>query len=197
MERTAYTNQKSGSIFSNLLRFFIRKFKRKERPLGDGATFPVDGVYRFFEMVRKDDSFAVNDRSFSLSTLLNNEALTEMYESASMVIASCNASCSFYFPFDCTPGKVWPLDDALSVTFIHSSEYGRVALFEIGATQTFEPVKPYKKGDEKGYFVRENSAIILLFEKDKIVFEKDLGKGHMGETFGKPRKINPFVMAGQ
>jgi len=51
---------------------------------------------------------------------------------------------------------------------------------EIGATacgsihQTFTPQKSYKKGDEKGYFEFGGSALILLFEKGRITFEKDL-----------------------
>ncbi|MBS0650081.1 MAG: phosphatidylserine decarboxylase, partial [Verrucomicrobia bacterium] len=40
--------------------------------------------------------------------------------------------------------------------------------------QTFTSGQPCSKGDEKGYFSFGGSCLVLLFEPNRIVFDKDL-----------------------
>jgi phosphatidylserine decarboxylase len=53
---------------------------------------------------------------------------------------------------------------------------------EVGATfvgsihQTFTPNRQCEKGEEKGFFDLGGSTIVLLFEKGKIQFDRDLVK---------------------
>ena len=51
---------------------------------------------------------------------------------------------------------------------------------EVGATfvgsikQTYSPLRPVKKGDEKGYFEFGGSCVILIFPPNVISFSQDL-----------------------
>ncbi|MCH3965444.1 MAG: phosphatidylserine decarboxylase [Clostridium sp.] len=65
-------------------------------------------------------------------------------------------------------------------SIFHSSNFGDVLYVEIGATcvgsivQTYSPGKNICKGDEKGYFKFGGSTVILFFEKNKIIIDRDI-----------------------
>jgi phosphatidylserine decarboxylase len=67
-----------------------------------------------------------------------------------------------------------------SLTAYEIRQFGEVLYIEVGATavgsiqQTFTPEKMVLKGEEKGYFAFGGSTVLLLFEKDRIQFDKDL-----------------------
>lgn len=84
-------------------------------------------------------------------------------------------------------------------SLFHSDNFGDVLYVEIGATcvgsivQTYLPGKTIEKGAEKGYFKFGGSTIILFFEQNKVIIDKDLleqsnlgyeTKILMGETIG-------------
>lgn len=179
--------------------FFIRTLKPSARPLSQSpALIPADGRYWFYQNIDQTDHFIVKGQKFHLSTLLN--APTESYQT--MVIARlCPTDYHrFHFPCDCTPGETRLINGPLysvnpiairqnlsiltenkrCVTPLQTSHFGTVQYIEIGATcvgsinQTFIPNKPYKKGDEKGYFAFGGSALILLFEAGRLTLDPDL-----------------------
>eukprot|EP01134_Creolimax_fragrantissima_P006788 CFRG6788T1 len=63
---------------------------------------------------------------------------------------------------------------------LHTEEFGLVIMVCIGATMvgsvniTVEDESEIKKGDEHGYFAFGGSTVIMLFEKDRVVFDQDL-----------------------
>ena len=63
---------------------------------------------------------------------------------------------------------------------LSTADYGDILITDVGATmvgsitQTYKAETEVKKGDEKGYFSFGGSTLVLLFEKDKVVFDKDL-----------------------
>jgi phosphatidylserine decarboxylase len=66
------------------------------------------------------------------------------------------------------------------LTLIDSPDFGRVAMFEVGATnvgtirQTFVPGRAAKKGDEKGFFAFGGSCVITVFARGRLRFDSDL-----------------------
>jgi len=186
------------------------------------ATLPADGRYLVYPTISSNHSFTVKGQNFDMQTLLKSEALAKEYEGGAMAIARlCPVDYHrFHFPCDgapSTPQKInGPLysvnpialakninylaENKREITFIESDHFGKVAFIEVGATyvgtirQTFDPSKPCKKGDEKGYFEFGGSCIILLFQKGTITFDDDLiaatGQGFetlglMGQSLGR------------
>ena len=168
----------------------------------DTAIIPADGRYRFFQNMGEVDGFVVKGEKFDLSKLLGDEKLSRHYTNGSMVMARlCPVDYHrFHFPVNCVPGpsklingylySVNPIavkknihifsQNKRMITELDSPEFGKVLFIEIGATnvgtinQTFEANFPYKKGEEKGYFSFGGSALILLFEPNRIKFDRDL-----------------------
>ena len=67
---------------------------------------------------------------------------------------------------------------------------------KVGIVQTYKPNSSVKKGEEKGYFLFGGSTCILVFEKDKVVIDKDIIENtqnkietriYMGEKFGNEK----------
>lgn len=183
--------------------FFIRKLKPEARPIhSSDAVIPADGRYWFYEKISSGMELFVKGQPFNLERLLQNEDLAERYQGGSAILARLCPSDyhRFHFPIDCTPGiatlingplfSVNPLavkqnlsyltENKRKLTLLESPLFGQVAYLEVGATccgsiiETFIPDKPVKKGDEKGYFEFGGSALILLFEPNRITFSPDL-----------------------
>jgi phosphatidylserine decarboxylase len=191
------------TAFSSFNDFFIRKLKPECRPFAQSpAIIPADGRYRFYNDLSENQIFSVKNKDFSLATLLRDENKAAKFINGSLVIARlCPTDCHrFYFPIDCTPqashlinGMLYSVNpiaikdnpwiyctNRRVVTYLESEHFGTVAFLEIGATnvgsiiQTYTPNKPYKKGEEKGYFSFGGSALIMLFEPKSIHFDPDL-----------------------
>ena len=172
------------------------------------AIIPADGRYKFFPKIVNSSQFLVKDTLFDLKKLLQDEKEAALFENGSLVMARlCPTDCHrFYFPFDCIPSKsrlingklfsvnpiatknnpwIWT-ENRRVVTLLQSELFGTCAYIEVGATnvgsiiQTFTPNIFYTKGAEKGYFSFGGSAILLLFEKNRISFAPDLRTGPSG-----------------
>lgn len=71
-------------------------------------------------------------------------------------------------------------DNARTVVWIDSKEFGKVAVVCVGAMLvgsiiiTAELGKEVKRTDEMGYFAFGGSTLIVIFQKDKISFDHDL-----------------------
>lgn len=183
--------------------FFSRKLLPSARPIAQsGVIAPADGRYLFYENIATCDGFVVKGKKFSLDRLLGDPLLADRYRNGSMVIARLCPSDyhRFHFPCDCIPGEprlmngplfsVNPIaikrnfeilaENKRVVTLLKTTSYGEIAFLEVGAMcvgsihQTYVPHKPYRKGDEKGFFSFGGSCLILLFEQNRVQFDEDL-----------------------
>lgn len=68
------------------------------------------------------------------------------------------------------------------VSILETEHFGKLAYIEVGATcvgkivQSFDESKPFKKGDEKGYFLFGGSTVVLCGEKGKWTPSEDMLK---------------------
>lgn len=211
------------SSFKNFNDFFIRHLKKECRPIHSSkAVIPADGRYFFYQNIEIASEFVVKGQKFCLDKLLGDKDLAAKYVGGSMVIARlCPTDYHrYHFPIDCTPSttklingylySVNPIalkqninifsENKRILTNLKSKEFGNVLFIEIGAMnvgsiiETSNQEEQYNKGDEKGYFSFGGSALILLFEKNKIQFDKDLIGNEleirclMGQSMGSVEK---------
>ena len=190
--------------FGSFNDFFIRKIKKSCRPVDPNsriAVMPADGRYLVIPDVSRACGFYVKGQHFDLSSFLLKDEWSRRYKNGSMAIARlCPVDYHrFHFPVDGiakTPRAIQgPLfsvnpialrkrlsilwENKRVITEIISEEFGTVSMVEIGATcvgsihQIYSP-GPVHKGNEKGYFSFGGSCIVLLFEKNRIMFDEDL-----------------------
>jgi len=66
------------------------------------------------------------------------------------------------------------------VSILETEHFGKLAYIEVGATcvgkivQSFDESQPFKKGDEKGYFLFGGSTVVLCGEKGKWAPSEDM-----------------------
>ena len=168
----------------------------------DVAVLPADGRYMVFQNINLSDGFYVKGAKFDLYSFLQDKSLAAKYHKGSMVIARlCPTDYHrFHFPFDCFAAQprringylysVNPLavrkninifsENKRVITLLETDNFADVLYIEVGATNvgsicmSFIPNTRNKKGEEKGYFALGGSSIVLLFEENKIKFDKDL-----------------------
>ena len=175
---------------------------RPMAPGDDVAVIPADGRYLFYQEISKADGFVVKGKKFDLESLLRDSCLAKKYEGGSMVIGRlCPTDCHrFHFPCGGSSshprlingwlGSVNPMasknnplvfvENKRYLSELQTKSFGRILYLEIGATSvgsvhytcSFE--KECEKGTEKGYFSFGASALILLFEPLRILFDEDL-----------------------
>lgn len=187
-----------NAFFYRKLKSQVRPIEEKE----DHAIIPADGRYLFYQDISKADGFIVKGKTFSLHDLLKNDELAKSYERGSMVIARlCPTDYHrFHFPCAGTSKKPQLINGYLSsvnplalkqnvsiltenkrfLTRLFTRNFGQILYIEVGATNvgsihhTFISGEEFKKGEEKGYFSFGASALILLFEPNRIIFDEDL-----------------------
>lgn len=214
-------------IFKTFNEFFFRKLKPGARPIaGDDLTavFPADGRHLGFECIAEAPGIFVKGATFTLEKLCQSRKLAEQYARGSMVLSRlCPVDYHrFHFPVGGTPEHPVRIDGPLySVsplalrrniqylvenrriyTVIQSPVFGRVLMFEVGATcvggieHTFTPGVPVRKGEEKGYFEFGGSETITIFEPERVRLADDLLKqsaegrelyARMGDSMGRAR----------
>lgn len=185
------------------------------------AVFPADGRYLVIDDIEKSPRFFIKGQKFSLEEFIGCADLAKKYNQGAMVIARlCPTDYHrFHFPFHCIPSfpkliqgayySVSPLalrknlsilcENKRMLTKLETVHFGEVLFVEVGATavgsihQTYTPLKPCYKGEEKGYFEFGGSTIVMIFEPSRITFDEDLlkasqdcleVKGLMGESLG-------------
>lgn len=196
-------NEFLESHFDSFNDFFIRKLKPEARPMeGAPAVIPADARYYFHQNIAASKGFIVKGQKFSLEKLLQSKDLAERYKEGAMVMARlCPVDYHrFHFPCACVPGgtqiingwlySVNPIalkqnihiftENKRTLCELDTQDFGKVLYMEVGATnvgsivETYVPGVATMKGAEKGYFEFGASALIILFEKDRIVFDSDL-----------------------
>lgn len=186
------------------------------------AVMPADGRYYFYPNIDTCDGFIVKGEKFDLKELLNDEKLAQQYCNGSLVIGRLCPVDYHRFHFACNgiPGDTKVINGWLysvnpiaikqnikiftqnkrTLCELQTDHFGKVLVMEFGATtvgtiiETYTPHQPCLKGDEKGYFSFGGSALMLIFEKDRIAFDSDLlaatAQGleircQMGQSLGK------------
>lgn len=168
------------------------------------AVIPADGRYFFYSDLNQIPKITVKNNCFSLESLLKDKRLAEEYSGGSLVLARLCPSDyhRFHFPTSGIPGRarlingyyysVNPLairknfsifsENKRSCSVIEETPFGKIVYLAIGATnvasieETFTPDCFVHKGAERGFFQFGGSALILLFKKGTIVFDRDLLK---------------------
>ena len=185
--------------------FFYRKLKPGARPVApdpDAAVFPADGRHLGFQNIDEAEGIFVKGAKFTLGKLCGDRELARRYAHGSIVLSRlCPVDYHrYHFPVSGTPSNPVLIEGALysvnplalkkninfltenkrAYTKIDSPEFGKVLMFEVGATcvgsfeYTFTPGVPMQKGSEKGYFRFGGSETITLFEKERIILAEDL-----------------------
>lgn len=188
--------------FSSFNDFFYRKLKSGSRPIQDGLVSPADGKVVVFENVDEYTQFYVKGKNFTVKSFLRDDELAKKYNGGSMVVIRLAPTDyhRYHFPAagPATPSKlinghyysVSPIamkqsleifcENKREYSIQQSNEFGDILICDVGATmvgsiiQTYKPGTHLEKGAEKGYFAFGGSTLVLLFEKGKVKFNKDL-----------------------
>jgi phosphatidylserine decarboxylase len=184
--------------------FFYRKLKPEARPIAAGenvAVFPADGRHLAIANVSAADTFYLKGQAFDLTSFIGDQKLAREFEGGSLLISRlCPVDYHrFHFPVggqasasQLLPGtlrSVSPLalrrqlsilwENRRERTVVDSESFGKVLVFEVGATcvggihQTYAQ-GAVEKGSEKGYFSFGGSCVTTVFQKDAIQLDADL-----------------------
>lgn len=196
---------KSPLEFKTFNEFFYRALRQGARPVAGGdevAVFAADGRHLVFPDVDRADGFYVKGAKFSLAELFGDAALAAEFAGGAMVISRlCPVDYHrFHFPVAGVPAEpklingylysVSPIalrrdvgylvQNKRALTLVDQTRFGRVAMFEVGATcvgtikNPFVPGRPVAKGEEKGFFTFGGSCVITVFQKGRIRFDDDV-----------------------
>jgi len=196
---------KSAFDYRSFNEFFYRALKPECRPITAGAgvaVLPADGRHLVFPNVEEAAGFYVKGAKFSLAELFGDAALASEFAGGAMLISRlCPVDYHrFHFPVEGAPGtarlingwlySVSPIalrrnigylvQNKRMLTLMETEEFGRVAMFEVGATnvgsirQNYVEDRAVAKGKEKGLFAFGGSCVITVFQRGRIQFAADL-----------------------
>lgn len=191
--------------FKTFNEFFYRGLKKGARPIAPGddvAVFAADGRHLAFPDADAAEGFYVKGAKFTFAELFADEALAKEFAGGTMVISRlCPVDYHrFHFPVAGTPGEPREINGYLysvspialrrnvgylvqnkrSLTLIEGTRFGRVAVFEVGATcvgtikNVFLPGRAVAKGDEKGFFTFGGSCVITVFQRGRLQLDADV-----------------------
>jgi phosphatidylserine decarboxylase len=209
--------------FNNFNDFFTRKLKVDARPVNTSSNIvvsPADGKILAYTDIGYSD-FIIKGFRFDVSSFLDNPDLAQKYDDGSLLIIRLAPVDyhRFHFPVSGNLSQNKKIEgDYYSVnpialrkkaeifclnkreyTVLSNPMFGDVIMAEVGATMVGSIEQTFRgsfanKGAEKGYFKFGGSTVVLLFEKSKILIDKDLlnntAKGYetsvkMGERIGE------------
>ena len=182
--------------------FFYRKLKPNARPIADGIVSPADGKILAFENVSKTKAFFVKGNKFTIQKFLQDNALANQFENASLLLIRLAPDDyhRFHFPYAGKASVSKLIDGAYysvspyavkenftifcenkrEYSILKTEDKGDILISEIGATmvgaifQTYPADTTVTKGQEKGYFAFGGSSVILLVDADKIKIDADI-----------------------
>ncbi len=184
--------------------FFIRRFKEGMRPFSEGSKFPAfaEGRYLVFPEISLEQTFPVKGKYLQASDLLGDDLRAKDFEGGSLVIARlCPTDYHrFHFPDEgeileqytisgkyhsVNPYALRKQNDVFianerQISILKTKTFGKLAYIEVGAlmvgkiVQTHSIDAPFKRGDEKGYFLFGGSTVILLTPPGALQFEPSI-----------------------
>jgi phosphatidylserine decarboxylase len=202
--------------------FFTRKLKEGARPFSsDPSLFlcPADGRLLVYEDIEEDSLVTVKGVEDRIEALFARP-MPEFVGGKVAVVRLCPADYHrYHFPCDATvvdevtvAGQYHSVNpmalkakprvfcvNKRSYTLLDTERFGRVAFMEVGAFgvagihQTYQGTQVARM-QEKGYFDFGGSTVVLVFQKDAVLFDEDLrqnsAKGietlvKVGETIGR------------
>lgn len=210
------TKEVSSNIkdFKSLHQFFIRTLKKEARPIDERENMfvsPVDAKIESFGEISSTSTFVVKGKSYTLTDLLGNVQMAEKYKDGYYIVFYLSPA-DYHRMHSPANGKVvkqyvlgqksYPVNqiglkfgkNPLSQNYRMISEltYGnhyfsfiKVGAMFVNSIELTNKTSLWTKGEEVGYFTF-GSTVILLFEKDTIVFCPNVEAGasiRVGEAF--------------
>lgn len=181
--------------------FFTRKIKEEARPVIKNdidLIAPADSKISYYKI---DDNthFMIKNTLYSIEELLNNHLLANKYKDGICLVcrlavddyhhyhfiddgkieSSCYISGKFH-TVNPIANDYYPIykQNSRAYSLLKTKNFGDVVYMEVGALMVGKIVNlnktEFKKGEEKGYFEFGGSTVVLLFEKDKVIIDKDI-----------------------
>ncbi|CAO3648032.1 unnamed protein product [Mucor hiemalis] len=193
--------------FKTFNEFFYRKLKPGSRPADfpndpTVAVSPADSRMIAFESVSEASRIWIKGVEFSLKKLLGGSPSAKNFDGGSLAVFRLAPQDyhRFHSPVDGVITKIKHIsgqyytvnpmairttidvfgDNARTIVWIDSKEYGQVAVVCVGAMLvgsiiiTAEVGHEIKRADEMGYFAFGGSTLIVVFQPDKMSFDHDL-----------------------
>lgn len=163
---------------------------------------PADGKVLAFENIQQTDSFFAKGQKFNLLKFLKNSELNKKYQEGSLLVIRLAPVDyhRFHFPADGLISKSTPIQGKyysvspyavkkrLKIFWENRREFselktetaGDILLCEVGATmvgsiiQSYSPETRVVKGAEKGWFKFGGSTVVLIFEKQRALVDRDI-----------------------
>lgn len=177
--------------------FFTRRILPERRPLDpdpNALISPCDGLMSVYA-IDEASSFCIKDSRYTVSELLQNDALARQYEGGYCIILRLTVSHYHRYCYPDTgtqepcifiPGilhTVRPIahmyhkvfkTNAREYTVLHTEHHGDIVHMEVGATFVGRIANEHRgfyhfyRGEEKGHFEFGGSTIVLFVEKNRI-----------------------------
>lgn len=167
------------------------------------AVCGADARATVFQTGQQAQKYWIKGKKFSLAGILGDEKLGSEFEGGSLAIFRLAPQDyhRFHVPVsgilskvENIPGNLFTVnpiavnsascnvftENKRSRIFIQSEIFGKVAFIAVGATMvgsitfTKEEGEEVEKGEELGYFSFGGSTVIVIFQKDRILFDSDL-----------------------
>ncbi|RCI03615.1 hypothetical protein CU098_008171 [Rhizopus stolonifer] len=195
------------SSFKTFNAFFYRTLKPGSRPPDSPedptvAVSPADSRMTAFETVSEATRLWIKGLDFSLKKLIGDNQSAQDFEGGSLAVFRLAPQDyhRFHSPVDGLITKVRHIsgqyytvnpmairttidvfgENARTVVWIDSKEFGKVAVVCVGAMLvgsiiiTAQVGSEIKRTDEMGYFAFGGSTLVVVFQKDKMHFDHDL-----------------------
>jgi phosphatidylserine decarboxylase len=198
------TSQYVMSGFSSYNDFFTRRIKKGRRPVDtvpEHLISPCDSKLTVYKISSRS-IFSIKGSRYRVSDLLGNDFLAKRYCGGYCCIFRLEVDdyhryC--YIDSGVKSGNTFIGGELHTVnpvaleryniykrncreyTVLHTDNFGDAVQVEVGAMLVGRIVNlhgegPFRRGEEKGRFEFGGSTIVLLFEKDSVVFDEDILK---------------------
>jgi phosphatidylserine decarboxylase len=153
---------------------------------------PAEARYLGFEKITEEQKFPVKGTFLSAAGLLGDSEVAKPFVGGPLLLARlCPVDYHrYHFPDDGRILRAWTIHgpyhsvnpvalrarpdifitNERQAALLETKNFGRLAYIEVGAlcvgkiVQSHDPAKPFRRGDEKGYFLFGGSTVIVLGE---------------------------------
>lgn len=187
-----------NDFFARKLKTTARSFDKPN----DMLLSPGDGRLQAWNDIDYKKIIQVKGMSYSLSELLQNEELAKEYQGGTyLILRLCPVDYHRFHFFDSgicegtkkVKGEYYSVNPVAlkripevfcrnkrEYSIFKTDNFGEVLYVEVGATsvgsiiQTFVPGSRIQRGEEKGYFKFGGSTVLLFFQKNKVIIDKEI-----------------------